>query len=105
MLKRVSPLQTWYPDSFTSSNYNSYSVPSDGQRVVKLHALADTGMKVIQKVDERLKSIEEEKRRNMERWGFLETMDDTPYRISTNSPDLGKVIHEQVVRLRTGYIC
>lgn len=90
------PLQPWYPDTFTSPNYNSYSVPSDGQRVLKLQTLADAGMNVIQKVDERLKNIEEEKRRSMGRWGFLETMDDTPYRISTNSPDLGKVMHQRV---------
>ena len=84
-------MQTWYPQGFTSPDYSLY--PSDGQRVVQLKSIADTGMNVIERVDNRLKEMEEEKRRGMGRWGFLETMDDTPYRISTNSPELGKEIY------------
>lgn len=34
--------------------------------------------------------IAEEKQKQMGRWGFLEDMGDTPYRIFTNSPDIGK---------------
>jgi hypothetical protein len=83
--------QTWYPNSFSPSEDNSYSDASDGQRVVQLQSLANTGMEVIDKIDKRLKELEEKKREKLGRWGFLEDMDDTPYRISTNSHDLGKI--------------
>ena len=48
-------------------------------------------------VDERLKGIEEEERRKLGRWGFLEDIGGTPYRISTNSPDLGIKFNSQFV--------
>lgn len=80
--------KTWYPNSFSPSEDNSYSDASDGQRVVQLQSLANTGMEVIDKIDKRLKELEEKKREKLGRWGFLEDMDDTPYRISTNSHDL-----------------
>lgn len=82
-------LQLWYPKSFSPPENITYSNALDMQQVMKLKTLADTGMLVIKTVDERLKGVLEERRRKKGRWGFLENMDDIPYRISTNNPVLG----------------
>lgn len=84
-------LQSWYPETFSPFDDNSHLGASDMKRIVKLQTLADTGMQVIDRVDKRLKTIKENELEKLGRWGFLESMDDTPYQIFTSNPDLRNV--------------
>ena len=92
-------LQAWYPESFSPSEDNIYAAASDGKRVVQLQSLADTGMEVIEMVDQRLKKFEDDERRRLGRWGFLKDIDEFPYSISTNNRDIGKVITITLINL------
>ncbi|XP_028401867.1 uncharacterized protein LOC114524862 isoform X2 [Dendronephthya gigantea] len=83
-----SAKRSWYPETFSPFEDSSHSGASDMKRIVKLQTLADTGMKVIERVDERLKTIEEKERERLGRWGFLATMNNSLYQILTSNPDL-----------------
>ena len=84
-------LQSWYPEPFSPSEDNSYSATSDTERMLQLRTISDTGMDVIKKIDDRLKTIETEKRIKMGSFAFLQDIGSSPYRVSTNSPYIGKI--------------
>lgn len=81
--------KTWYSKDFSPEKRLSHKDPVDLKEILKMLSLVDSSMEVVKMVDARLKAIVDEKRKNMGRWAVQEEREEIPYRISTNSPNLG----------------